>query len=173
MCAPMEPRGRAARTGVDRVAVRRKRRPTADESQRKVPAPGFTKKKKRVHPNSLKNLKDHQKKFQPGQSGNPAGTVVFNPQKRFYAAILKYEKKYGRDILDLFIQRAYQDPSLLAVALSKLVPSKQQVSVGPEDISVLLDRVADIIAEFVPESKRDAALARIRELEERSSGGKI
>src|SRR5262245_40408002 len=76
-----------------------------------------------MHENSLKNLQ----KFQPGQSGNPAGrpTIRTRLTERFIGDVSDAWSKHGAAVLE---RMAKQSPTQFAGLCAALVPKDVQVS---------------------------------------------
>jgi hypothetical protein len=78
-----------------------------------------------MHENSLKNLQ----KFQPGQSGNPAGrpTIRTRLTERFIGDVSDAWSKHGASVLE---RMAKQSPTQFAGLCAALVPKDVQVSLS-------------------------------------------
>jgi len=97
---------------------------------------------------------EHPTRFQPGVSGNPAGKKkgCRNASTRLWDAIESAEEE-GFELFDHIVRRMkLSDPVLQSIAV-KLLPTRVEGTVSPEDVNAVIQQVVAIVTEHVPDEK--------------------
>lgn len=118
-----------------------------DESEGKKKAS-----KGRKKPVKHANGRNGRGQFLKGVSGNPNGASKgwISYRAEFDAILRDVEKKTGKKILRLFIERAYEDPKVMMAVVDKMLPSLKSVEMT-DAISDMDDREAKNIRKRMKE----------------------
>ena len=84
--------------------------------------------------------------WKPGQSGNPKGRPKNKASLALQEALQAAEKKNNKSLLEHFVQRAYEDDTVLIALMRKILPDVKFVAAdvhSQKDISVTVSLMGE------------------------------
>lgn len=97
--------------------------------------------KRKMHPNSLKNLKPVKK----GEIRNPIGKAkgTLDEVTKFKLAIASFEKEQNKDIYKIILEKANRYPQVLIAIFKALVPQQTESNIKIETIYEAYEKLTD------------------------------